>query len=267
MELPWAFTYTAARAMTSNGLVLSISMAAAAGLVGCFAVMRRMTLAADALSHVALPGIGIALVLRIHPVAGAILMLVLGAFLVWGLQEKTRLATETVTGVVFSAALAAGSMLATGDELIEALFGSPGRITDWELGLGIAAALGVVAFILATKDQLVLILVSPEIAHTAGIRVARTNLLYLLTFAVTIALGLRYLGVLLMGSLIIIPAATARRLARGLRSMFATAVLFSVLSTVGGNYLAIRLGQPTGPFIVTVAAAFFVLALLRRREV
>ncbi len=60
--------------MTVNALLLSISMAAAAGLVGCFAVMRRMTLAADALSHVALPGIGIALVLRIHPVVGAILM-------------------------------------------------------------------------------------------------------------------------------------------------------------------------------------------------
>jgi ABC-type Mn2+/Zn2+ transport system permease subunit len=253
--------------MTVNALLLSISMAAAAGLVGCFAVMRRMTLAADALSHVALPGIGIALVLRIHPVVGAILMLILGAVLIWGLQERTQLATETVTGVVFSTALAAGSMLATGDELIEALFGSPGSITNWELALGITAAVGVVVFILATKERLVLILVSPEIAHTAGIRVSRTNLLYLLTFAVTIALGLRYLGVLLMGSLIIIPAATARRLARSLKGMFATAVLLAVLSTVCGNYLAIRLGEPTGPLIVTVAAAFFALGLLSRREI
>jgi ABC-type Mn2+/Zn2+ transport system permease subunit len=252
--------------MTLNGLVLLVSMAAAAGLVGCFAVMRRMTLAADALSHVALPGIGIALALRVHPVAGAVLMLILGAVLVWGLQERTRLATETVTGVVFSAALAAGSLLATGDELIEALFGSPGMISDWELALGITAALGVIAFILTTKDRLVLMLVSPEIAHTAGIRVSRTNLVYLLTFAVTIALGLRYLGVLLMGSLIIIPAATARRLARSLKGMFVSAVVLSVLSTLGGTYVAVRLGEPTGPLIVTVAAFFFALGLFRRSE-
>lgn len=252
--------------MALNGLLLSISMAAAAGLVGCFAVMRRMTLAADALSHVALPGIGIALVLRIHPVAGAVLMLILGAILVWGLQERTQLATETVTGVVFSTALAAGSMLATGDELIEALFGSPGSITNWELALGITAALGVIAIILANKQRLVLILVSPQIAHTAGIRVSRTNLLFLLTFAVTVALGLRYLGVLLMGSLVIIPAATARRLAQSLRGMFVIAVSLSVLSTVLGNYLAVRLGQAPGPLIVTVAATFFALGLFRRRE-
>jgi ABC-type Mn2+/Zn2+ transport system permease subunit len=251
--------------MTLNGLLLSISMAAAAGLVGCFAVMRRMTLAADALSHVALPGIGIALVLHIHPAAGAFLMLVMGAVLVWGLQEHTQLATETVTGVVFSTALAAGSMLATGDELIEALFGSPGSISNWELALGITAALGVIAFILATKERLVLILVSPPIAHTSGISVSRTNLVYLLTFAVTIALGLRYLGVLLMGSLVIIPAATARRLAHSLKGMFVTAVALSILSTVLGTYLAVRLGKPTGPLIVTVAAAFFALSLVRPR--
>jgi ABC-type Mn2+/Zn2+ transport system permease subunit len=256
-----------ARGMNLNGLLLSISMAAAAGLVGCFAVMRRMTLAADALSHVALPGIGIALVLRIHPVAGGALMLVLGAILVWELQERTQLATETVTGVVFSAALAAGSMLATGDELIEALFGSPGNIGNLELGLGIAAAACVIVFILVTKERLVLILVSPQIAHTSGIRVSRTNLMYLLAFAVTIALGLRYLGVLLMGSLVIIPAATARRLARSLTGMFATAVALSVLSTVVGTYLALRLGQPTGALIVTVAAGFFALGLFRRTEI
>ena len=73
----------------------------------------------------ALPGIGIAIVLKVHPASGAVLMLLLGAALIWGLQQRTRLATETVTGVVFSAALATGTMLATGDELIEALLGSP----------------------------------------------------------------------------------------------------------------------------------------------
>lgn len=249
--------------MTTSGLLLSIAMAAAAGLVGCFAVMRRMTLAADALSHVALPGIGIALVLKLHPLSGAVLMLLLGAALIWAVQQRTGLSTETVTGVVFSAALALGTMLATGEELIEALLGSPGSLTPWELGLGLAAALGVIAFILTTRDRLVLTLVSPEIAHTAGVRVARLNFLYLMTFAVTIALGLRYLGVLLMGSLIIIPAATARRVARSLDRMFATAVLLSVFSTLAGSYLAVRLGEPTGPLIVLVAAALFVSSLLR----
>src|ERR1700716_3505268 len=100
----WPFT-----SMTIEALMLSAAMAAAAGLVGCFAVMRRMALAGDAFSHVALPGIGIALALHVHPMLGAIAMLFFGALLVWALDDASRVATETVIGVVFSAALAIGT--------------------------------------------------------------------------------------------------------------------------------------------------------------
>jgi ABC-type Mn2+/Zn2+ transport system permease subunit len=106
--------------MTSEAVLLSVAMAVAAGLVGCFAVMRRMALAADALSHVALPGVGMALALHVHPIFGAVAMLFLGALLVWALEERTRAATETVIGVVFSAALAVGSLMTSGEDLIEA---------------------------------------------------------------------------------------------------------------------------------------------------
>src|SRR5581483_10520631 len=136
--------------------------------------------------------------------------------------------TETIIGVVFSAALAAGSLMATGEDLIEALFGRGGAISRAEIAFGVLAAAAVVAFILARRQALVLALVSPDIARTAGIDLPRLNLLYLQMFALTIALGLRYLGVLLMGSLIIIPAAAANRLARNLNQMLAAAVAIAV---------------------------------------
>jgi ABC-type Mn2+/Zn2+ transport system permease subunit len=104
---------------------LSVPMAAAAGLVGAFAIMRRMTLAADAISHVALPGIGLALILRVDPLAGAFVTLLLGAILIWSIERRTHLATETIIGVVFASALAIGSMMTSGEELIDALFGEP----------------------------------------------------------------------------------------------------------------------------------------------
>src|ERR1700675_2266115 len=97
--------------MTIENLLLSITMAIAAGLIGCFVVMRRMALAADALSHVALPGIGVALALHVHPIFGAAAMLFFGALLVWALEDKARIATETIIGVVFSTALAVGSLM------------------------------------------------------------------------------------------------------------------------------------------------------------
>ena len=109
--------------MTIDALVLSAMVAVAAGLIGCFAVMRRMALAADALSHVALPGIGVALALHLHPVFGAAAMLLFGGLLVWAVEDRSHLATETIIGVIFSAALAIGSMITSGDDLLDALFG------------------------------------------------------------------------------------------------------------------------------------------------
>jgi ABC-type Mn2+/Zn2+ transport system permease subunit len=246
-------------------IALSIGAGAAAGLVGCFAVMRRMTLAADAISHIALPGIGLAILLRIHPIVGGVAALLVGTILVWGIENTTRLATETIIGVVFSTALAVGSLITSGDELVEALFGGVGRLTAAEACLGLAVAVTVIAFVLWQRNRLILALVSPEIAHTSGIDVRRLNLEFLVVFALTIALGLRYLGVLLVGALIIIPAATAKRLARDLRGMLVISMAVSVASTTLGTWLSLALRRAPGSLIVLVAAALFALTLLRRR--
>jgi len=249
--------------MTAETLVLSIAMAVAAGLVGSFAVMRRMALAADPLSHVALPGIGIALALHIHPLFGAIAALFFGALMVWAVEGRARAATETVIGVVFSAALAVGSLMTTGENLIDALFGGAGPLKWPEVVFGLVAASAITGFIITQRNRLVVMLVSPEVARTSGIEVRLLNLLYLETFALTIALGLRYLGVLLMGALIIVPAATAKRLARNLRGMLWLAVGFSVFATVLGSLIASWFHRETGPLIVVVAASVFFISLLR----
>jgi len=247
-------------------LLLMLGMATAAGLVGCFAVMRRMTLASDAISHVALPGIGLALLLGVRPLLGAVVMLLVGTLLIWFIEARTRMATETVIGVVFSAALAVGALFTPGESLIEALLGRPGMLTGWELGFGIAASIAVAGFVLGQRDRLVISLVSPDMARTSGIEVSRLSLLYLVTFAITVALGLRYLGVLLMGSLIIIPAATAKYLATSLSSMLAIAVAVAVTSTLAGTVVARINDCDTGPVIITITAAVFFVAVLGRRR-
>src|SRR6202166_1824291 len=172
-----------------GSIALSASMAVAAGLVGCFAVMRRMTLAADAISHVALPGIGVALLLHVYPIIGALVMLFLGTILIWVLEIKTKISTETVIGVVFTLALAIGSFLTSGEELIDALFGSSGNLTGWEIAFGLIGAAVVIVLILALKNALIVSLVSPDIASTSGINVAILDLTFLLAFALAIALG------------------------------------------------------------------------------
>lgn len=247
-------------------LGLSALMAVAAGLIGSFAVMRRMVLAADPMSHIALPGIGIALILRINPLWGALALLLLGAVLIWAVQRRIRIATEAVIGVTFAVALAVGSVITSGEELIDALLGAPGTLTLWETVFGIGGSLIVIAFVLRQRNALVVRLVSPEIALTSSVDVARLDLHFLLAFALTIGLGLRFLGVLLMGSLIIIPAAIARRFARSLSSMLTVSVIVAVACTAAGTYVAWLAGRPSGPFIVMVAGGLFFLSLLRRRQ-
>lgn len=259
-------TITHDSAAALGALALSGLMAAAAGLIGSFAVMRRMVLAADPMSHIALPGIGIALILGFNPLWGALALLLLGAVLIWAVERRIRIATEAIIGVTFAVALAIGSIITSGEALIDALLGAPGKLSPPEVAFGIGGSLIVIAFVLRSRNALIVRLVSPEIAMTSKVNVARLDLCFLLAFALTIGLGLRFLGVLLMGSLIIIPAAIARRFARSLATMLTLSVIIAVLATAAGTYVAWLLGRPSGPFIVMVAGGLFFLSLLRRRE-
>lgn len=251
--------------MSADALLLAAVAALAAGVIGCFAVMRRMSLAADALSHVALPGIGIAIAIGIHPLLGAVVLVLFGALLVWALEDRARLSAETIIGVVFSAALAVGSMLTPGEDLIDALFGRAGHQSTLETISGFVAALGVLVFSVRARHRLVLAAISPDLARTAGINIRRLEFFYLQAFAIVVALGLRFLGVLLMGSLIIIPAATAKLVSRNLNQMLIVSGLISAGVTVGGALVATQIHQESGPVIVSLAAVVFAIALARQQ--
>ena len=247
-------------------LVIALAMSAAAGLVGSIAVMRRMALASDALSHVALPGVALALLLHFDPLLGGVAALIVGTFLVWALEYRTRIPTEAVIGVLFSAALAIGSLMASGEDLIEVLLGHVTASSTFDAALGLATASLVIVFMMRARSRLVIRLVSPDLVGTLGVNVPRLDLLFLLAFALTVALGLRYLGVLLMGSLIIIPATTGMYLGRSLRSMQIVAVASAMGSTLAGTALSARLGFATGPLIIVIAASVFFAGLLFRRR-
>lgn len=113
------------------------------------------------------------------------------------------------------------------------------------------------------RDRLLISLVSTEVALAAGIGVRSLNLSFLVAFAVTVALGMRYLGVLLMGSVIINPATVAKRLARSIDGMFAVAVGAALASTLLGTWIAAMVQHPFGPVIVVIVGGLFILSLLK----
>lgn len=255
--------------------VLVLLTALAAGLVGSFALMKRMSLAGDVVSHIALPGLGVAMLLRINPMIGAGVALVLGTFLIWYLQQRGTMTTDVAIGVIFTAALAIGTVLTPSEDLIEALFGGFEGLTPFWFVIGVLAVALIVGFVVSFRHQLILSLFSPELAAATGVRVARLNLYFLLIFSLTVLLGLRFLGSLLVGALIIIPAAIGRQLTHTLTAFLVTSSLASVVSVALGFLIShssphLSVGQfalnlTLGPAIIAVATILFLLSFLRKK--
>lgn len=197
-------------------IILTLQFAVAAGLVGSFALMKRMILAGDVISHLALPGLGLAFMLHFQPLAGGACSLFLGTLLVAQLQKRTGLSTDAMIAVVFAASLAIGAALTPEEDLVEALFDKFQQLSFPMFLGGLVAVAVIVLFVFRLKDQLVLGLFSPELAAASGVNLDRLNLGFLMIFSLTVLIGLRFMGALLAGALIMLPAAIGRRLSNNL---------------------------------------------------
>ena len=247
-------------------ILLTILFAAAAGLVGSFALMKRMLLAGDVISQLALPGLGLAFMFHFQPLMGGASSLFLGTLLVAQLQKKTGLASDAMIAVVFSGALAIGATLTPEEDLVEALFGKFQQLSFLAFAAGILAVSFIILFIFRFKDELVLSLFSPELAASTGIKLDRLNLYFLLIFSLTVLVGLRFMGALLAGALIMLPAAIGRRLSNNLAGFLQVSSASSVIAVVLGFLLSTYVfhGLSLGPTTTMAAAALFGLSLLRQ---
>lgn len=247
-------------------VILALAVAVAAGLVGSFALMKRMSLAGDVVSHVALPGLGIAFLINANPLIGGGISLFLGTLLIWQLQKSSSLSTETAIGTIFVGSIAIGTLLTPEEELIEALFGGFAPVDFTGFILGLLAVLVIVSFILAYRDHLILSLFSPELAATSSVRLNTLNLAFLLIFSLTILAALQFLGALLVGALIIVPAAIGRQLTHTLDAFLLTSAVASVLSVGLGIIASSYFNLELGPTIVSIATLLFILSLLKKKE-
>ena len=239
---------------------------AAAGYLGSIMVLRRLALAGDVLSHVALPGIGIALLYNLNPFLMAFAFLFAASWLIWLLEKKTRLPTEALIGIFFVASLAIGVMIIPElEELGGALFGD---ISAIDLGDAVfAIVLSAVVFILGSRiyKGLVLGTISEDLAVANGVKLRKINLLFLALVAVIVALGVKVVGTLLMGALIIVSATAAKNLSRNIARYASLSTIFGMVSAPFGLWIARFYDLPPGPMIILVGIGIFLLSLLNRK--
>ena len=229
--------------------------------------MKRMVLASDVISHLALPGLGVAFLFHASPLIGGAVSLFLGAFLIWWLQGRTGLSLDSMIGIVFAGALAIGAAITPNEDLLEALLGGFQQPSIIGLLLGVLAAAVVILAIYRLRDQLILGLFSSDLAIATGVNIRREDLYFLLLFGLTVLIGLRFTGALLGSALIIVPAATARQLATDVASFVSISCALSIISVSVGwacNSLLVHAATP-GPTIVIVSALLFSISLLKRR--
>jgi ABC-type Mn2+/Zn2+ transport system permease subunit len=248
-------------------IILALLSAGVAGSVGAFALMKRTILAGDVMSHIAIPGLGLAVVWKLDPLLGGALTLFLGILIIWRLQEKSGLTTEAAIGVIFASSVAIGALLIeSAEELIDALFGGFGGLTAAEFVFGAVVSVGVIAALWRLRHELILSLFSPDLAASAGVKVSRVNLWFLLLFGLAILVSLRFLGALLVGSLIIIPASAARQLTHSLGKFLILSVALAMLAMLLGLLNANYYGLEPGPTVVVTATAIFLLSLLKPKK-
>ena len=237
-----------------------------AALVGVFVVLRRIALTGDALSHVALPGIGLAVALGINPFFGALVFLLAGVLGIVLIERRTNLSVDAIVGVLFSASLAVGALASpSAESLMESLFGDVSRMSVADFTLGFVFGLGTIVIVLVRFQDFTRMTLSGELAKSEGVAVERLELLLLLLLAIMVAVGIKTVGILLLGALIIIPAASAKNLATGMRSMTLLSTFFGLVTVVTGLVLARVLGASPGPLVVLSNTAVFAVSLVWRR--
>ena len=243
-----------------------VGVAVAAGPLGCFVVWRRMAYFGDATAHAAILGVALALALE-APIFGGVLVVALGMAATIATLAGRGAATDTLLGVMAHSGLATGLVAVSflpnvRIDLMGFLLGDILAVTQTDLLLiwgGAAAVLCVLAW---RWRALLTATLGADLAHAAGIDPDRERMVLTLCLALVVAVAIKVVGVLLIGALLLIPAATARRFARTPEAMAAGAIALGMVAALAGVWLSFRFDTPTGPSIVCVATGLFAVASL-----
>ena len=230
-------------------------------------ISKRMALVGDALSHVALPGLALGILFGFYPFIGAFAFLATSAIVTWQLQKSTELPVESIIGVIFVLALAVGILITPQIDLLEALFGDVSSVTVADVLMTVLVSVLVVVVLRAIYDKVALGMISRELAVSNRINVDRINLIYLLLVSTIVALGIKEVGTLLVGAVVIVPAAAARNISSGLRRFSLLSGIFGIISAVVGVVASGLFALPAGPLVVLAGAALFATGLALRRSI
>ena len=245
-----------------NALVSAVVIGAVAGILGCFIILRGMSLMGDAISHAVLPGVALSFILGINFFIGALVFGLLASFLIAFVNQNSTIKGDTAIGITFSSFLALGVILISVAKSSTDLFGNILAVQDIDLLITLVVSVIVVVVILAYFKELQVTSFDPVFAQSSGMNVQFYHYLLMFLLALVSITAMQSVGTVMIVALLITPAATAYLYSNRLKTMLILAATFGSLSSVLGLYIGYTFNIAIGSTIVLTAAALFVVSFI-----
>jgi zinc transport system permease protein len=251
----------------SRAIIAGIGLALVAGPLGCFVVWRKMAYFGDTLAHAALLGVALSVLFSVNATLAVFAVAIAVALALLALQNRSSLSSDALLGMLSHGALALG-LLAVAFmtwvrmDLMGLLFGDLLAVTRQDIAIVWGGGTLVLAALLWAWKPLFAVTVNRDLAAAEGYQPAKYDVLLMVLLAIVVAVSIKIVGVMLITSLLIIPAGAARRAATGPAMMAVFAAIIGAASVVGGLFGSLQYNTPSGPSIVAVALIFFLAALI-----
>ena len=254
-----------------NALLALLLMAPLFGILSTMIVTGRMSFFSDALGHSAFTGIAIGSILGLTaPLWAAVVFSILFALLFSWVRSRSNQAADTLIGVFSSTAVALGIFVATlsGGSFTKYnkyLIGDILSVTRSEIGMLALVLLGILVFWVLFSNRLSLMAIHPQLASSRGFPVGLSQTLFTAAIAVVVTLSISSVGLLILNSLLVLPAASARNVARNLKEYHLFSVVFALIAGVGGLTISYYLGSSAGAAISLLLALVFGITFALRK--
>jgi len=246
-------------------ILMTASIGAVAGYLGTLMLSKRMSLVGGPLGHLTLPGITLALLYGFDVSVGAFLVLILGILVIWFFEKRTKLPVETLTAIVFTSSVATAFLFLPSNEVELALIGDISQLTVTATFLSVAFS--ILAFLIVRKiyKKMVFVAISEDLAKSKEINVDKINLIYLLSVAVVIGLGIRIVGSLLTAAIVAIPAATSRNLSINMKQYAYGGALAGGLAGILGILAYQLFSVPAGLAVILCSSVLFLFSVVFKK--
>jgi len=243
-------------------LMSGVFISGVAGYLGTLMLSKKMSVVAGPLAHLAFPGVALALIFGFNISFGVFPFVILGAIFIWLLEKRTKLPMENLAAIIFAIGVGTALLFLPIGKAEEALVGSITTITFNETLAVVMLSLCVFFTVKQLYSKMMLMNIHEELATTEGVHVQTYNLLYLLSIAVVVALGVYLVGGLITAALIAVPAASAKNISKGLLPYQIWSTTFGIVSALAGIFIARFVHLPTGPMVIVSSATLFLISII-----